>query len=147
MGVLGGEGKNQGKTFFTRTMLTEHGLEEWKIEDIPTNYGDFIKSIIDFDKRAMQVILAGKGLDPAISNVGNEGVFNSGAQVYYAYLVYLDSLHFAEEICTEDLRFAAWLNFPELEQNNVQIGFLRTAPPRQQETTPEERMANKNEKV
>lgn len=147
MGVLGGEGKNQGKTFFTRTMLTEHGLEEWKIDDIPTNYADFIKSIIDFDKRAMQVILAGKGLDPAISNVGNEGVFNSGSQVYYAYLVYLDSLHFAEEICTEDLRYAAWLNFPELEKNNVQIGFLRTAPPRQQETTPEERMTNKNEKV
>lgn len=142
MGVMGGEGKNQGKTFFTRTMLTEHGIEEWKIEDIPTNYGDFVKSIIEFDKRAMQVILAGKGLDPAISNVGNDGIFNSGAQVYYAYLVYLDSLHFAEEICTDDLRYAAWLNFPELEQNNVQVGFLRTAPPRQEETTPSDRMEN-----
>lgn len=140
MGVMGGEGKNQGKTFFTRTMMTEHGIEEWKIEDIPTNYGDFIKSIIDFDKRAMQVILAGKGLDPAISNVGNEGIFNSGSQVYYAYLVYLDSLHLAEEICTEDLRYAAWLNFPELEKNNVQVGFSRMAPPRQQNTEPQQRM-------
>ena len=141
VGVLSGSGTNQGKTFFTRTYLTEHGLEEWKIEDIPTNYGDFIKSITEFDKHALAVILAGKGLDPAISNVSNEGVFNSGAQVYYAYLVYLDSLHFSEEIITEEINRQLRINFPELQKNNVLLGFDRKAPERMQDVAPADRMA------
>lgn len=137
--VMAGSGTNQGKTFFTRTYLTEHGLEEWKIEDIPSNYSDFIKSILEFDKHALMVILAGKGLAPAISNVSNEGVFNSGAEVYYAYLVYLDSLHFSEEIITEEINRQLRINFPDLAKNNVILSFDRKAPDRMQNTAPNDR--------
>ena len=77
--VLSGEGENQGKAFWSRTFQTEHGIEAWEFVEIPTKYKEFIESIIEYDKRAMSVILAGKGLDPAISNVTNEGIFNSGS--------------------------------------------------------------------
>jgi hypothetical protein len=142
--VLSGEGKNQGKTFWSRTFLTEHGIEEWKFEDIPVKFQEFIKSLTEYDKRSLQVILAGKGLDPAISNVGNEGIFNSGAQVYYAYLVYLETQNYPEEFVCKDLQTAININFPKALKNRVKIGFLREVLPRQQEISPSDRMNNSN---
>ena len=76
MGVMGGEGKNQGKTFFTRTILTEHGIEEWKIEDIPNQLWRLCKVHYRIRQTGHAGYFGGQRLDPAISNVGNEGVFN-----------------------------------------------------------------------
>jgi hypothetical protein len=138
--VLSGSGKNQGKAFWSRSFLTEHGIEKWEFSDIPSKYAEFVKSILDYNKESTKMILAGKGLDPAISNVGNEGVFNSGSQVYYSYLVYLDTLGYAEEYVTEDINQVLWINFPELARDRVKLGFMRFAPEKQQETTPNNRI-------
>ncbi|MCT4604466.1 MAG: hypothetical protein N4A59_16380 [Marinifilum sp.] len=138
--VLSGEGKNQGKAFWSRTFLTQHGVEEWKFEEIPVKYKEFIESILKVDERALKAILAGKGMDPAISNVSNEGVFNSGSQVYYAYLVYLQTQPYAETFIMEDLNRVARINFPELEENDVYIGLNWNVPERQQEVEPQNRM-------
>lgn len=138
--VLSGEGENQGKAFWSRTFQTEHGIEAWEFEEIPTKYKEFITSIIDYDKRAMSVILAGKGLDPAISNVTNEGIFNSGSEIYYNYLLYLQSQRYSEEFVTQDVNTQLWINFPELARERVKLGFYRFAPERQQNTSPQNRM-------
>lgn len=139
--VLSGEGENQGKAFISRKFQTEHGVEEWEFKEIPVKYKEFIQSIIEVDKRAVEVILAGKGLPPSISNVTKDGVFqSSGSDAYYNYMIYLNSLHYAEEFITEDINRALWINFPELEQQNVTLGFLRHVPERQEELQPKERI-------
>lgn len=140
--VMSGTGENQGKMFWSRSFLTENGLEKWEFVDIPTKYKEFVESIISFNKTSTQMILAGKGVDPAISNIGNEGVFNSGAQVYYSYLVYLDTLTYPEEYILEDINRVLWLNFPRLAKDGVKLGFMRYAPEKQQDTAPDARMNN-----
>jgi hypothetical protein len=140
--VMSGAGKNQGKTFWSRSFRTEYGVEEWVFEEIPLKYSEFVKSLLDYNSTANKLILAGKGIDPAISNIGNEGVFNSGAQVYYSYLVYLDTQCYAEEFILKDLNRALYINFPKLEDEMLRFGFKRFAPPRQQDVTPANRMDN-----
>jgi len=108
-------------------------------------YKEFTDSILSFNTNSMKMILAGKGLDPAISNLGNDGIFNSGSQIYYSYLVYLDTLGYAEEYILEDLNRALWINFPILKNDNVKLGFKRFAPPRQSETAPANRMDATNQ--
>lgn len=132
--VLSGEGANQGKAFWSRTFKTESGIESWEFEDIPTKYKEFIESVIAYDKRALSVILAGKGLDPAISNVTNEGVFNSGSEIYYNYLLYLNTQRYPEEFVCHDVNMQMWYNFPETVGERVKIGFYRFAPERQENT-------------
>lgn len=140
LNVLSGEGENQGKAFWSRTFQTEHGIEGWEFVEIPTKYKEFVESIIEVDKRALAVILAGKGLDPAISNVTNEGIFNSGSEIYYNYLLYLQSQRYAEEFVTQDVNTQLWINFPELARQRVKLGFYRFAPERQQNTSPDNRI-------
>ena len=110
---MSGEGENQGKAFWSRTFNTEHGTEGWDFVEIPTKYKEFVSSIIDFDKRALAVILAGKGLDPAISNVTNEGIFNSGSEIYYNYLLFLQTQRYAEEFITRDVNIPVMDQFPQ----------------------------------
>lgn len=143
--VMSGTGENQGKAFWSRSFLTEHGIESWKFEKIPVEYKEFVDSIIGFNKTTNTMLLAGKGLAPGISNLTNDGVFNSGSQAYYDYMIYLDSLQYAEDCILEDLNRAIWLNFPQLAKNRVKIGFIRSAPPRQQDVTASERMPNNNQ--
>lgn len=139
--VLSGEGENQGKVFFSRTFRGEFGIEEWDFKEIPTKYKEFVSSIIDLDKRTVSVILEGKGLDPSISNVTKDGVFQgSGSEAYYNYIIYLNSLSYAEEYCCRDINTALHLNFPELFRNRVKLGFFRYVPPKQQETSPKDRI-------
>jgi hypothetical protein len=140
--MMSGQGENQGKMFWTRSFMTEHGIEQWKFEEIPSKYKEFVDSIISYNKTTNAMILAGKGMDPAISNLGNEGVFNSGSQVYYSYMVYLDSLQYAEDYICEDINRALWINFPRLERDGVRLGFHRAAPARQQDIAPADRMQN-----
>ena len=143
--LLAGQGENQGKAFWSRSFLTEQGLETWDFKEIPMKYKEFTDSILSFNTNSMKMILAGKGLDPAISNLGNDGIFNSGSQIYYSYLVYLDTLGYAEEYILEDLNRALWINFPILKNDNVKLGFKRFAPPRQSETAPANRMDATNQ--
>jgi hypothetical protein len=138
--VLSGAGENQGKAFWSRTFLTEHGIEEWKFEEIPSKYKEYIDSLTSYDSTAIKRILMGLGIPPEISNVGNEGIFSSGSQIYYAYLVFLDTQGFAEDFILEDLNRAARLNFPKLQTNRVKLGFRRFAPLRQQDTNPTDRL-------
>lgn len=140
--VMSGEGANQGKAFWSRTFKTDNGIEEWDFVEIPTKYKEFIQAVIDYDKRALSVILAGKGLPPSISNVSNEGVFDSGSEVYYNYLLFLDTLRYPEEFVCADANFQMHINFPETARNRVRLGFYRFAPERQQDTNPENRMEN-----
>jgi len=140
LNVLSGEGENQGKAFWSRSFQTDHGVEKWEFTEIPAKYKEFVESVIEFDKRALAVILAGKGLDPAISNVTNEGIFNSGSEIYYNYLLYLDTQRYAEEFVCRDINTQLWVNFPELERARVKGGFYRFAPERQENTSPQNRM-------
>ncbi len=143
MQVMSGEGKNQGKIFFSRAFRAQEGIESWDFKEIPTKYGDYIDAITKVDERMVKVILAGKGLDPAISNVGSEGIFNnSGAQVYYNYLVYLSSLTHAEEYCTQDINFALQVNFPQIYNQGLRVGLYRNVPQRLEETSPANRPSN-----
>jgi hypothetical protein len=141
--VLTGEGENQGKTFVSRRFRTEHGIEEWEFKEIPVKYQEFVKSILDYDARTVQVILEGKGLDPSISNVSKEGIFqSSGSQSYYNYLIYLNSLYYAEDFICQDINTALAINFPYLKKDRVKLGFFRNVPERQEELPPKERMEN-----
>ena len=141
--VLSGEGENQGKLFVSRRFSTENGIEEWEFKEIPTKFKEFIESITEYEKQAQREIVTGKGLDPAISNVSNEGIFNnSGSQVYYNYLIYLDSLRFAEDYVCKDINIAARMNFPQLGRDNVKIGLYQNKPERQSEVGPQDRMEN-----
>jgi len=139
--VLTGAGENQGKTFISRKFKTENGVEEWEFKEIPVKYQEFIKSIIDYDKRVVEVILMGKGLDPSISNVSKDGIFQtSGSNAYYNYLIYMNSLPFAEEFICQDINTALQLNFPRLKFDHVYLGFFRNIPERQQELPPDDRL-------
>lgn len=141
--VLSGEGENQGKAFISRSFKTDNGIEEWQFKDIPTKFKEFVDSILSFDKRGVEVILQGKGLPPSISNVSKDGVFNSsGSDTYYNYLIYLNSLTYAEEFICEDINRALHLNFPTLKQQNIFFGFDRNVPARQEELAPKERIEN-----
>jgi hypothetical protein len=139
--VLTGEGENQGKTFISRKFRTEHGVEEWEFKEIPVKYSEFIKSIIEFDKRTVEVILSGKGLDPSISNVSKDGIFqSSGSNSYYNYLIYMNSLPYAEDFICQDINLALAINFPRLRREGVQLGFFRNIPERQEQLPPDDRL-------
>jgi len=141
--VLSGAGENQGKAFYSRKFRTEYGIEEWEFKEIPTKYKEFISSIIDFDKRAVEVILEGKGLDPSISNVTGKGMFQgSGSQSYYNYIIYLNSLNYAEYFALRDLNRALYINFPQLERDRVKLGTFRRIPERQKEISSDDRLEN-----
>jgi hypothetical protein len=138
--VMSGEGKNQGKIFYSRSFRTENGIESWEFKEIPTNYKEFMTSINDYDKRSVRVVTEGMGLDPALSNIGSEGIFsNSGSQVYYNYLVDLNSLQYAEEFILADLNSALKINFPRIYNEGFRLGLYRNVPQRLEETNPTER--------
>lgn len=138
--AMSGEGKNQGKAFWSQSYMTEHGIEKWQFEEIPVKYAEYINTITSYNSSALKMIMAGKGVDPAISNVSNEGVFNSGSQVYYSYIVFLAMQGYPEEFVTEDLNRFARLNFPKLVADRVKIGFIRPNIDRLANTSPSNRL-------
>jgi len=141
--LLAGEGENQGKAFISRSIKTEYGIEEWQFKDIPSKYSEFMKSIIEYDKRAVEVITQSKGMPPSISNVSKDGIFqSSGSDIYYNYMIYLNSLVYAEEFICDDINKALHINFPELKKQNIKLGFDRNVPARQEELPPKERLEN-----
>jgi hypothetical protein len=141
---LSGEGKNQGKLF--SSIKWDAGgkeAERWEFQEIPSKYKEFIQALLDYDKRADEVILAGKGIDGSISNVSEAGIISkSGGDVYYNYLIYINSLDIPEHYCTLDLNRAIALNFPNAYASGVRLGLYHEVPAKQAETTPSERLAN-----
>lgn len=141
---LSGSGRNQGKVYATRSYSDGQGGEErWKIEEIPQKYKEFIEAMLEYDKRADEVMLSSKGLDSSISNVSKDGIVSkSGSDAYYNYMIYLNGLTIPETVVCADVNFALKLNFPEKYRSGIRLGFYRPAIARQQDVTPENRMAN-----
>ena len=144
---LSGRGKNQGKVYATRGFINQNGqTEEWKIEEIPQKYKEFIESLISYDKRADMVLLSSKGIDSSISNVSSDGIISkSGSDAYYNYMIYLTQQQIPEEIVCADINYAIKLNFPDEYARGVRVGFYRPTVQRQEEQAPSMRMSNQKE--
>lgn len=135
--------KNQGKAFSTYSFRTGQNNEEerWKIETIDLKYKEYISSLIDYDKRVDEVLLASVGLDSSISSVSKDGVISkSGADVYYNYLLYLQTLTPDDKKCSEPFNLALQVNFPELYEQGYRIGYYREVPSRQEEVSVNNRL-------
>lgn len=144
---LAGRGKNQGKTYATRSFINENGdVEKWEIDEIPQKYKEYIEALITYDKRADMVLLSAKGIDPSISNITSDGTISkSGADAYYNYIIYLTQQSIPEEVVCADLNRAISINFPEKYRQGVRIGFHRPTVQRQEDVTPSNRMSNQPE--
>lgn len=137
--LMSGEGKNQGKLYAT----TKWGEDGWKFEEFPGKFNEYFDSVIKYDKRADQVILAGKGISSSITNVENDGIISkSGSDVYYNYLIYIASLTLDEYFVTKELNRAIWLNFPRAKTEGIKIGFWLDVPAKQEETSVSDRLTN-----
>lgn len=138
--MMAGEGKNQGKLWASTRWAQDDG---WQFEDFPGKYKEFFSTVIDYDKRADQVTLAGKGVLPAISGVDKDGaISNSGSEIYYSYLVYQSTLALAQEFVLRDLNRAFRYNWPELAKQKISFKFWIDIPAKLQDTTPSERLSN-----
>ncbi|WP_462347795.1 hypothetical protein [Butyricimonas faecihominis] len=136
---LSGEGENQGKLWAS----TKWGEDGWEFKDFPGSFKEYMEAVISYDKRADQVILAGKGINASITNVENDGVLSkSGSDVYYNYLIYANALVIAEFYVTQDINRAIRYNFPYAVKENIRLGFRIDIPSKQQETTPADRQEN-----
>lgn len=137
--LLSGEGANQGKLWAS----TKWGEDGWEFKEFPGKFKEYLEAVILYDKRADQVILAGKGISASITNVENDGVISkSGSDVYYNYMIYSNALTIAEYYVTRDINRAIRLNFPWAAAENIRLGFRIEIPSKQQETAPSERMEN-----
>ena len=141
---LAGRGKNQGKTYATRSFMNESGdIEKWIIEEIPQKYKEYIEAQIMYDKRADMVLLSAKGIDPSISNITSDGALSkSGADAYYNYIIYLTQQAIPEDVVCTDLNRAISINFPEKYARGIRIGFHRPSVQRQEDVSPQNRIAN-----
>lgn len=135
--------KNQGKLFSSYSYRTSDGEASWQIKPIDLKYKEFIGSLIDYDKRADDVITTSKGIDASISNISKEDVISkSGADLYYNYLIYLHNLTIPEMKCTEAINQAIRINFPGEYKKGYRVGFYNDAPQRQEEIAPSDRLQN-----
>lgn len=144
---LSGSGRNQGKVYTSRAYTDDLGKEQrWQIDEIPQKYKEFVEALLEYDKRADEVMLSSKGLDSSISNVSKDGIVSkSGSDAYYNYMIYLNGLTIPETVICRDVNYALRLNFPEKYRAGIRIGFYRPAIARQQDVTPENRMSNQND--
>jgi hypothetical protein len=135
--------KNQGKLYASFSFQTQDGKAEWQIKPIDLKYKEFIQSLIDYDKRADEVITASKGVNSSISNLDKSGIISkSGSDLYYNYVIYLHNLTLAEETVTEPLNYAIKINFPQLYKQGFRIGFYNEVPSRQEEVSVNDRLQN-----
>lgn len=144
---LSGRGKNQGKIYASRAYYNNEGQpESWKIEEIPQKYKEYIEALITYDKRGDMVLLSSKGIDSSISNISGDGVISkSGADTYYNYIVYLTQQSIPEHVVCADLNYAIRLNFPKEWAQGIRIGFYRPNVQRQEDISPDDRLANQAE--
>lgn len=143
---LSGAGKNQGKAYVSYSFKSDREETRWRFEEIPMKYKEFIEGLLTNDKRADEILVAALGISPAISNISKEGVISkSGSDAYYNYLIHVSNQAIAEEIICKDINFALKLNFPEQYRQGYRIGFRLYMPPRQEETSPTDRLKNQNQ--
>ena len=138
--------ENQGKMFSTFSFRDKNGEEvRWRIEQVDLKYKEYIESLITFDRRADEVLLSAKGIDPSISNVSKEGVISkSGSDALYNYIIYLLQLPAPEKICCDALNMAVRANFPDLWAQGYMLGFYRTTPEKQEDISPSNRLKANN---
>jgi hypothetical protein len=135
--------KNQGKAYASFSYLTSDGTAEWQIIPIDLKYGEYINTLINYDKRADEVVSSSLGLDPTITNISKDGVISkSGTDLYYNYIIYLHNLPLAEEKATEALNLALKINFQDLYRQGYRLGFYNEIPSRQQDVPPNDRLQN-----
>lgn len=144
---LSGRGRNQGKIYATRSFINGQGDEEkWTINEIDQKYKEYISALIDYDKRADEVLLSGKGIDSSISNITVAGTISkSGSDAYYNYVIYLTQQALPERIICKDINYALKLNFPEEYRRGVRLGFYRPNVQRQEDISPKNRLSNQEE--
>ena len=133
-----GEGENQGKLWAS----TKWGEDGWEFKEFPGKFKEYFDSVISLDRRADQVILAGKGISSSITNVEQDGMISkSGSEVYYNYLIYVASLTLDEYFILKEMNRAIHLNFPEAKKQGIKLGFWIDIPAKLQDTTPADRPA------
>lgn len=144
---LSGRGKNQGKLYATRSLLNNNGdVEKWEIVPVDQKYKEYIEALITYDKRADMVLLSSKGIDSSISNISADGtVSKSGSDAYYNYVIYLTQQAIPEDVVCRDVNYAIKINFPEQYAKGVRLGFYRPTVQRQEDVSPNNRIANQNE--
>jgi hypothetical protein len=135
--MMSGEGKNQGKLWAS----LKYGEEGWEFKEFPGKFKEYFESVISLDRRADQVILAGKGISSSITNVEQDGMISkSGSDVYYNYLIYVHTLTPPERFVTREINRAIQLNFPDAWRRGVRLGFWIDIPAKLQETAPADRL-------
>lgn len=138
--MMSGEGENQGKLWASTRWSKDEG---WAFEEFPSKFKEYFTTVLDYDKRADQVTLAGKGVPPSISGVDKDGnISNSGSEVYYNYLIYVSTLIWDEYIVMRDLNRALAYNFPNTVQQKIKFGFWIDIPAKLQDTSPSDRLNN-----
>ncbi|MCC8186479.1 MAG: hypothetical protein LIP08_02930 [Bacteroides sp.] len=140
---LSGTG-NQGKAYSSISFRTGNNEEQrWKIEMVDLKYKEYISSLIEYDKRADEVLTSAVGMDAAVSGITKDGIISkSGSDAYYQYLIYLMSLTPEDEKCSEPFNMALRVNFPQLYQQGFRIGYYRQVPSRQEEVSAKDRLPN-----
>ncbi len=135
---------NQGKMYASYSFPTSDGKDvAWQVIPLDLKYREFITALLEYDKRADEVILSSIGIDASISNISKDGVISkSGSDLYYNYMIYLYNLPLAEETCTEALNQAIKINFPKLYLQGFRIGFYNEVPSRQEDVSPGDRLQN-----
>jgi len=137
--MMTGEGKNQGKMWASTRWSENDG---WEFKEFPGKFKEYFESVISLDRRADQVILAGKGISSSITNVEQDGqISKSGSEVYYNYLIYVAQLTLDEYFVLKEINRAIHLNFPEAKRRSIRLGFWIDIPAKLQDTTPADRPA------
>lgn len=136
--LMSGEGKNQGKLYAT----LQYGEEGWVFEEFPGKFKDFFDTVIAYDKRADEVILANKGISSSITNVDSTGITSkSGNEAWYNYLMYVISLTLDEFFILKEINRAIQINFPHAKRDKIKLGFWIDIPTKLQDTTESQRPA------
>ena len=142
-GYLSGAGKNQGKAYVSYSFKSDREETRWRFEEIPMKYKEYIEGLLANDARADEILVAALGIDSSISNISKGGVISkSGADAYYNYLIHVSNQAIAEETICKDINFALKLNFPEQYKSGIRLGFRLYMPPKQEETSPNDRLKN-----
>lgn len=135
--LMSGEGKNQGKLYATIKV----GDEGWEFDEFPSKFKDYFDSVISYDKRSDQIVLAGMGISSSITNVENDGVISkSGSDVYYNYIIYLNTLVYPEYFVCKEINRAIRMNFPRAKKEGIKLGFKIDIPSKMQEVAPADRL-------
>jgi len=136
--LMSGEGKNQGKAYNSISYGKDH---EWTFTEMPQKFKEYFESVISYDKRADQVVIAGIGISSSITNVENDGVLSkSGSDVYYNYLIYRQTLTKPEEFVCREINRAIQMNFPHAKEQGIKLGFNIAMPDKIKDVSEKERL-------